>query len=70
LLISATKHDVAKLRGEGPNSEIKPEQYPYSAIGLVRKVKGSKIFCGTGCLIGPKTVLTCAHNVHTRLDKK
>ena len=36
--------------------------YPYCSIGMVSGKVGEKDFYGTGFLIGPNIVLTCAHN--------
>ena len=44
-------------------------KYPYSCIGLITGRFDDKYYSGTGCLIGPKIVLTCAHNVYDREKK-
>ena len=44
-------------------------KYPYSAIGLVIGKEGSSASCGTGSLIGPNIVLTCAHNCYSNTTK-
>ena len=43
-----------------------PNQYPYSAIGLITGKFGPFFYHGTGFLISPKIVLTCAHNLFDR----
>jgi V8-like Glu-specific endopeptidase len=42
-----------------------PQKYPYSAIGVVHSIRNGRQVIGTGCLIGPNLVLTCAHNCFT-----
>lgn len=48
------------------------EHHPFCAIGIVisRMNKPAKKIFGTGCLIGPDQVLTCAHNCFDRLSEK
>lgn len=49
-------------------------KYPFSAVGLVfskKKINNMMVPCiGTGFLIGPNIVLTCAHNVYQSNIKK
>lgn len=45
-------------------------KYPYSAIGYVTGKFKDTFFYGTGCLIAPNIVLTCAHNVYDRSSKE
>jgi V8-like Glu-specific endopeptidase len=45
-------------------------EYPYSSIGLVSCLLGDQKVIGTGCLIGPNFVLTCAHNVWSFREKR
>ena len=40
--------------------------YPYCSIGLLTGKFGEKEYFGTGCLIAPSVVLTCAHNLYNR----
>ena len=42
------------------------EEYPYCCIGLITGKFGSSFYHGSGCLIGPRIVLTCAHNLYYR----
>ncbi len=55
------------LTGKGPfkidDKELR--DYPKSAIGLIVSKEG---VCGTGCLIGPNIVLTCASNCYSRKE--
>ena len=44
--------------------------YPYCCIGLVTGKLEERRYYGTGCLIGSKIVLTCAHNIYDRSGKK
>ena len=44
--------------------------YPYCCIGLITGRINGYPFHGTGCLIAPKVVLTCAHNLTDRKNKK
>lgn len=56
----------------GPDTRKKIEEtrkYPYSCIGLVTGRFGTIISNGSGCLIGPDIVLTCAHNLYDRENK-
>ena len=47
--------------------EIKDtEKYPYCCIGLITGKFGKDFYHGTGFLIGPRIVLTCAHNLYDR----
>jgi V8-like Glu-specific endopeptidase len=63
-IFTATIADCKGLFQEGPSEITTPEKYPYSAVGMVlSKTKHCKII-GTGCLIGPNIVLTCAHNLY------
>ena len=43
--------------------------YPYSPIGIVSGIIENKSCFGTGCLIRPNLVLTCAHNCYYRDGK-
>ena len=43
---------------------VKEAKYPYSSIGLLNFKFGGKPAFGTGCLIRPNIVLTCAHNLY------
>ena len=45
-------------------------QYPYCCIGLINGKFGVTNYHGTGCLIAPRIVLTCAHNLYQRKSKK
>ena len=40
--------------------------YPYSCIGLITCKKGETHIFGTGFFIGPRIVLTCAHNLYCK----
>jgi len=50
----------------GINEEIAtPNQYPYSAVGLVRSINAQgKVVIGTGSIVGPNVVLTSANNLY------
>ena len=41
-------------------------EYPYCCIGLVTGKFGNNVYQGSGCLISPRIVLTCAHNLYDR----
>ena len=45
-------------------------EYPYCCIGLITSKFEEETFYGTGCLIAPKIVLTCAHNIYNKTLKK
>ena len=45
-------------------------KHPFSAIGLVSGLLGEEECFGTGALIGPNIVLTCAHNCFVRKANK
>ena len=60
-----------KERMEKALSEIKnTEEYPYCSVGLVSGKMCGQNYNGTGCLIAPNIVLTCAHNLVDRSSKK
>ena len=40
--------------------------YPYCCIGLISGKVNQDVLSGTGCLISPRIVLTCAHNLYDR----
>lgn len=46
----------------------KAHEYPFSPVGMIvskKMYRGTMHLCiGTGFLIGPNIVLTCAHNVY------
>ena len=42
------------------------EEYPYCCIGLVTGKFDNNFSYGTGFLIGPRIVLTCAHNIYNK----
>ena len=45
-------------------------KYPYCCIGLITgQTKGAR-FKGTGFLIGPNIILTCAHNCYSRKSEE
>ena len=41
-------------------------EYPYCCIGIVTTKFSQWTSNGTGCLIAPRIVLTCAHNIYSR----
>ena len=41
-------------------------EHPYRCIGQIVGKFGNLPYDGTGCLIGPNIVLTCAHNIYER----
>ena len=45
------------------------KEFPYCCIGLVTGKFGTQFYHGTGCLIGPRTVLTCAHNLYYKFKE-
>lgn len=50
---------------EGPPSKI--DEYPISAVGFIRiSIDGETVGHSTGSLIGPKLVLTAAHDCRSR----
>lgn len=62
---------MESLEKEKPVDVIKRcRMYPYSAVGLVRATLKKGQYRGTGCLIGPNIVLTCAHNCFNVPAKK
>ena len=44
-------------------------KHPFSAIGLVSGLEGDQECFGTGTLIAPNIVLTCAHNCYAKYGK-
>ena len=44
--------------------------YPYRCIGQIVGKFGNLQYKGTGCLISPNIVLTCAHNIYKRKLKQ
>ncbi len=48
------------MKGHGP-FPVEDIIYPMTSIGAVMSQEGT---IGTGCLIGPNIVLTCAHNCY------
>lgn len=57
-IITATLKDVKGLYSSGPDPIENIVDYPLCSLGKV-VIKSGKF--GTGCLIGPNIVLTCAH---------
>lgn len=45
-------------------------KYPYCCIGLIIGKDKDGSFRGTGFLIGPNIILTCAHNCYSRSKKE
>ncbi len=54
---------MRNLSAKGPINIQKVFDYPQCAVGTVKGVKIE----GTGFLIGPDIVLTCAHNCFNKL---
>lgn len=52
----------------GKPTKIKAPAAPWSAICLLQLHFGADTFRGTGWLIGPKTIITAAHNLHIRKE--
>ena len=44
----------------------KTDHYPFSSIGLIFGEINYKQCFGTGTLIGPDIVITCAHNCYSK----
>ena len=49
---------------------LNTDEYPYCCIGLISGQLGGQEYCGTGCLISGRVVLTCAHNIYDRQSEK
>jgi V8-like Glu-specific endopeptidase len=59
---------IAEKTEERRNKVEDARKYPYCCIGLITgQAKGSR-FKGTGFLIGPNIILTCAHNCYSRFS--
>ena len=54
--------------GDDTRAQItRTTSYPWRTIGLIRvKWDNGKWYQGTGALVGPQHVLTCAHNLHDK----
>ena len=67
--IQVKKKYADRLSEQGPINIEARDKYPYSAIGVVHGLKsinkGVLPTFGTGCIIGPNIVLTCAHNCYS-----
>ena len=55
--------NVKHLKHHLPRKILQVDEYPYSAMGIIKISGNGKIIGhGTGSLIGPKLVLTVAQN--------
>ena len=56
---------------ECPQVDVQDAQkYPYCCIGLLTFRLGPSVYFGTGFLVGPSTVMTCAHNCFDRFFER
>lgn len=64
------KKDLEVLINNDTRKKVNPKIYPFCSIGLISSTFGFQSGQGTGCLISPNIVLTCAHNVYNRTRKQ
>ena len=62
-VVTARGADVEHLKYHYPRKIRQVDEYPYSAVGIIKiSINGKVLGHGTGSLIGPRLVLTVAHN--------
>jgi V8-like Glu-specific endopeptidase len=65
MILHAREEDLKELVTEDSvpvNLNEREVKYPFSAVGIVLSIRKNRTIIGTGSLIGPNLVLTCAHN--------